>query len=229
VAESSLVDQSQQAAIRASELNRDQSRIELQRAENNVKLMSIKAPMNGIVVMQSIVRNGEFGQVREGDQVFPGMPFMQIVDPSSMVLDATVNQVDAEHLRLGMKTTIRLDAYPDVRLPGTLVGIGAMSRTSTFRASYVGEIPVRIKINTQDPRLIPDLTGSAEIVLDTVNDQLLVPRAAVFEEADGSYVYVRAPEGWTRRKVELGLINHVGASVRSGVQKGDLIALQRPI
>ena len=37
-----------------------------------------------------------------------------VVDPSSMVLNATVNQVDAERLRLGMKATVRIDAYPDV-------------------------------------------------------------------------------------------------------------------
>ncbi|HEY2011977.1 MAG TPA: hypothetical protein VGH38_00690, partial [Bryobacteraceae bacterium] len=69
VAESSLVEESQRAAIRSSELNRDQSKIELQRAETNVQRMTIKSPMDGIVVMASIVRNGEFGQIREGDQV----------------------------------------------------------------------------------------------------------------------------------------------------------------
>jgi HlyD family secretion protein len=229
VAESALVDQSQRAAIRSSELNRDQSRIELQRAEMNVQLMTVKAPMAGIVVMQSIVRNGEFGQVREGDQVFPGMAFMQIVDPSSMVLNATVNQVDAERLRLGMKATVRLDAYPELRLPGTLVGIGAMSRTSTFRASYVGEIPIRIKIEGSDPRLIPDLTGSAEIELDRVKETLIIPRSSIVDEADGSYVFVQSPEGWTRRRVELGLANYTHSSVRSGVQKGEVIALQHPL
>ena len=229
VAESALVDESQRAAIRSSELNRDQSRIELHRAENNVKQLSIKAPMSGIVVMQSIFRNGEFGQVREGDQVFPGMPFMQIVDTSSMVLNATVNQVDAEKLRLGMKALVRLDAYPELRLTGKLEGVGAMSKTSTFRASFVGEIPIRIKIDGADSRLIPDLTASAEVELETVNDTLLLPRTALFDEADGSYVFVRSPEGWTRKKVELGPASFTHASIRSGVQKGDVVALQRPI
>ena len=143
VYEASLVIEQQAAQIRVQQLNLDQSAIELKRAEMNVQRMTIKTPMDGIVVMQSIVRNGEFGQIREGDQVFAGQPFMQIVDPSSMVLNATVNQVDAEKLRLGMKCNIRLDAYPDIEMPGTLIGIGALSKTSTFRASYVGEIPVR--------------------------------------------------------------------------------------
>ena len=229
VFETSLVEESARAAIRASELNRDQAKIELQRAETNVQRMTIKSPMDGIVVMASIVRNGEFGQIREGDQVNAGQPFVTIVDPRSMVLNATVNQVDAERLRLGMKSSIRLDAYPGVELPGTLIGIGAMSKTSTFRASYVGEIPVRIKIEKTDPRLIPDLTGSAEIVLNAENGGIVAPRGAVFSEDNGAYVYVQGPEGWTRKKVDLGLASFTAVSIRSGLQQGDVIALQRPM
>src|SRR6185369_4863119 len=166
VFESSLVEESQRAQIRISQLNLDQSKIELQRAQNNVDKMTIKAPMDGIVVMASIVRNGEFGQIREGDQVNAGQPYVSIVDPTSMVLEAAINQVDAERLRLGDLADVRVDAYSDVVLPGALTGIGAMAKTSNFRATYVGEIPIRIQIGRMDPHLIPELTGNAEIVLN---------------------------------------------------------------
>jgi HlyD family secretion protein len=229
VYEASLVIEQQQAQIRVQQLNLDQSAIELKRAEMNVQRMTIKTPMDGIVVMQSIVRNGEFGQIREGDQVFAGQPFMQIVDPTSMVLNATVNQVDAEKLRLGMKCNIRLDAYPDIEMPGTLIGIGALSKTSTFRASYVGEIPVRVKIGRIDSRVIPDLTGSAEIELNTERNTLLAPREAVFEENGNPVVFLQGPEGWIRKPVELGVVNFTTVAIHSGVQKGDVIALQRPM
>jgi multidrug resistance efflux pump len=211
-------------------LNQEQARMEMDRAENNVKRMTIQAPMDGIVVMATIVRNGtEFGQIREGDNVFAGQTFMTIVDPSSMVLNATVNQVDAERLRLGMKSTIRLDAYPDMELPGSLIGIGAMSKTSTFRAGYVGEIPVRINIEKSDPRLIPDLTGSSEVVLNSEKDTLMAPRAAVFDEGGESFVFVQGVEGWIRKKVDLGVTSFTTVAIRAGVQKGEMIALQRPL
>ena len=229
VAEAALVDESQRAQVRSNELNRDQSKIEMARAENNVKKMVVKAPMDGIVVMQSIVRDGDFGQIREGDQVAAGQPFVQIVDPSSMVLDATVNQVDAEKLRLGMKATIHLDAYGDIELPGTLTGIGAMAKPSTFRARYVSEIPIRIKLHRTDTRVIPDLTGSAEIVLSSEQNTMVAPRSAVFAEADGSYVFVQGPAGWIKKRVELGLPSFTQVAIRSGLQKGDVVALQRPM
>src|SRR4051794_16852501 len=229
VAESALVDESQRAAIRSSELNFQQSKLELQRSENNVQRMTIKAPMDGIVVMGNIVLNGELRQIREGDTVAAGQPFMSIVDPSSMVLNATVNQVDAERLRLGMRATIRLDAYPDLQLPGSLMGIGAMSKTSTFRAAHVGEIPVRVKIEKTDPKVIPDLTGSAEIVMQMETTSLVAPRTAVFDEDGASVVFVQKPEGWEKKKVDLGLSSFTHVAIRSGLQQGDVIATQRPM
>jgi multidrug resistance efflux pump len=229
VAESALVDESQRAAIRSSELNREQSKLEMQRAQTNVERMTIKAPIDGIVVMGNLVLNGELRQIREGDQVAAGQPFMSIVDPTSMVLNATVNQVDAERLRLGMRASVRLDAYPELALPGSLIGIGAMSKTSTFRASYVGEIPVRLKIEKLDARVIPDLTGSAEIVLQQETSTLVAPRSAVFDENGAAVVFVQKPEGWEKKKVDLGLTSFTNVSIKSGVQKGDVLAIQRPL
>src|SRR5262249_49118713 len=57
--EASMVEDSQKSQIRISELNRDQAKIELQRADMNVQRMTVKAPIDGIVVMATIVRNGE--------------------------------------------------------------------------------------------------------------------------------------------------------------------------
>src|ERR1017187_6719423 len=102
--EDDLLDQQQRAQIRAIELNRDQSQLELQRSQTNVAKMTMTAPRDGIVVMNSIVRNNEFGTVREGDTVRAGQPFMFIVDPTSMILSASVNQVDAERMRLRMRS-----------------------------------------------------------------------------------------------------------------------------
>jgi len=229
LAESALVDESQRAAIRSSELNREQSKIEMQRAQNNVERMTIKAPIDGIVVMGNLVLNGELRQIREGDQVAAGQPFMSIVDPSSMVLNATVNQVDAERMRLGMRAGIRLDAYTELALPGSLIGIGAMSKTSTFRASYVGEIPIRLKLEKIDTRVIPDLTGSAEIVLQSETATLVAPRSAVFDDNGNSVVFIQKPEGWEKKKVDLGLESFTNVSIKSGVQKGDVLAVQRPL
>ena len=104
-----------------------------------------------------------------------------------------------------------------------------MAKASTFRARYVGEIPIRIKLEKMDSRVIPDLTGSAEIVLNSERNITMAPRSAVFAEEGGAYVFVQGPEGWIKKKVELGLTSFTMIAVRSGLQKGDVVALQRPM
>ena len=147
-----------------------------------------------------------------------------------MVLNATVNQVDAERLRLGMRATIRLDAYPDLQLPGSLTGIGAMSKTSTFRAGFVGEIPVRLKIEKTDPRVIPDLTGSARNRHATRDDDAGGAALGRVRRNGTSVVFVQKPRGLGEEESRpRALTSFTHVAIRSGVQKGDVIATQRPM
>jgi HlyD family secretion protein len=229
VVEDKLLIESQRAQVKAAEIDRDQAKIEMQRAVANVDKLIMKAPMEGIIVMQSIFRGGDFGQIKEGDQVYSGQMFMTIVDPSSMVLNATVSQVDAEKLRINAKAMVKLDAYPDIQVPATVIGIGAMAKTSPFRASWVSDIPVRLKLDRVEARIIPDLTASAEIILRSERETLIAPRAGVFRENGASFVFVQGPAGWTRKDVEVGLTTHVWVAVRNGLRKGEVIALQRPM
>jgi multidrug resistance efflux pump len=223
-----LFDASQAAQMRNSEIELQQAKIELQRAQLNVDRMVLKAPIDGIVVMQTIVRGGEFGQIRKGDQIASGMFFMSIVDPSSMVVLSTVNQADSEALRLGQKAQVHLDAYPELELPATITGIGAMTKPGGWRANWVRELPVRLKLDRIEPRVIPDLTASADVVLASQPNTLIVPREALFQDSGSPFVYLRGPAGWIRREVEIGLENNIAVSVRGGLRKGDVLAAQRP-
>jgi multidrug resistance efflux pump len=225
--EVSAFEESQEASLRSSQFNLDQARSELQRAERNIVKMTIHAPIDGMTVLANIVLNNETRQVREGDQIFAGQPFLSIIDPRAMILKANVNQVDAERLRLGMKASVSLDAYPELHVPASVEGIGAMAVASTFRANYVGDIPVRVKIDARDVRLIPDLTGSAEVTLAVEDDAPVAPRSAVFADAGGSFVYVKTVEGWKRQSVELGVASYTDVAVKSGVRTGEVIALRK--
>jgi multidrug efflux pump subunit AcrA (membrane-fusion protein) len=229
--EDDLLDQEQRAKTIGIELNRNQAQLELQRAESNIKRMTVTAPIDGFVVMATLVRNGEFGTVRVGDQVRPGQPIMYIENPKSMVVNADLNQVDAQSLRMGMQAVVHLDAYEDIALPATLSNIGAMAEDSTFRASYVSKIPLQLKLGKTDPRVIPDLSASADILLKSERDTLFVPREAVFEENGKQLVFVQdpaKPRGWVRRQVETGLASATRVAIHSGVKLGEVIALQRP-
>jgi multidrug resistance efflux pump len=229
-AEAKFFDVGLQAQLRNAEIDVQQARIDLRRAEANADRMVLKSPIDGLLVVQSTYRGNEFQQIQEGDQLWPGMQFVQIVDVSSMVVNANVNQVDVEKLRIGAKARVRFDAFPDLELPAHVFSIGAVTRTGGPRQAFVKEIPVRLKLDALDPRVIPDLSVSADVEVETVQQATLAPLAAVFSDDGGrtSYVFVRNGEVWDRRAVRLGLRNNLMTAVESGVRPGEVLALDRP-
>jgi len=218
------------AQWRIGELERGESKIELARAEANAERMLVRAPMDGITVMTQTLRGDQFGQIQQGDNVFAGMMFMRIVDPDSMIVNATINQADSERLRIGAKARVRFDAYPDLELPAHVYSIAAMPRSGGFRGTYVKEVPLVLKLDKLDPRVIPDLSVSADVVLEREEQATVAPLEAVFRDgAQGApFAFLRGPRGWERREVELGMANNVAVAVRSGLRPGEVVAAERP-
>jgi len=220
----------EKAQIRTAELEVKQAEVELRRAENNVDKLVAKAPIDGMLVHLNVFRGGEFGQVREGDELWGGMPFVQIVEPDSMVIDAKVNQVDADKIRIGQRAHVRFDAFPDLVLPARVYSVGTVAVARQYRQEYVKEVPVLLKLEQMDPRVIPDLSASVEIVIEKEDKAVTVPAEALFTDPGDPqrYVYVKSGAGWRKRPVEIGLRNHVAAAVRSGLEPGEVVALRRP-
>ena len=229
VAQGRFIDQQEQAQLKFAELEFKSLELEYRRSEQNADRMLAKANIDGMTVMQSIFRGSEYAQIQQGDQIYPGQFFMQVVDPNTMIINASVNQVDGEKLRIGMKARVRFDAYPGLEVPAHLVSIAAVPKSGGMRANFVREIPVKLKIDRMDPRIIPDLSCSVDVVMEQVEDSTLAPLSAVFrDEATGkSYVYVKNGEAWVRREIEVGPGNYLMVPVK-GVSKGDTIALDEP-
>ncbi len=228
--EVTLLEESQKAQLHAAQIDRNQGQMELERAQHNVQLMLVRAPMDGIVVLQTIYRGGDMGPAQQGDQLYSGRVFMQVIDQRSMLLNATVNQVDGERIRLGMKAKVHLDAYPGMEFPGRVTGINALSQTSYRRPDYKGDITVRVKIDAVDEHVIPDISGSADVVLASEEKAAIAPLSAIYRDGSDNrpYVYVETAEGWTRRVVTVGLHDNIYAGIRSGLAAGDVIALSQP-
>jgi multidrug efflux pump subunit AcrA (membrane-fusion protein) len=178
--------------------------------------------------MQTTWRGGDFGQIQRGDQLWPGQFYMQVVDPRSMVINATVNQVDVQNLRLGQKARIHFDAYPGLELPAHVDSIAAVTKPGMFRAQFVKEVAVRLKLDAMDNRVIPDLSVSAEIIEDADGSApALAPIGAIFNDSK-PHVFVQTGSGWQRRDVEIGLKNNLDAVVKGGIKPGEVVALDPP-
>lgn len=230
------VDVGEKATMKVADLELAAANLELRRAQANADRMIIKAPMDGLVVVQTTYSGGEMKPIQQGDQVFPGMMFMQVVDPSSMIINASVNQVDIQNLRLGQRARVSFDAFPGLVLPAHLVTIGAITKTSGMRGSFKKEVAVRLRLDKLDPRIIPDLSVSADIVLEEAASATVVPAEALMSDNSTAgaepkpFVMVRNAAGiWERRDVQLGVVSNTHAAIRGGVKPGEIVALEPPL
>lgn len=150
------------ASIRILEIQRDRTRETMLHAQKNAELMQIRAPIDGIVVLNSIWKQGTMGEVKEGDQVRPGVPFMQVVDPSVMQVHALVNQEDIVGLKVGQTARVHLDAYPEFEMKGRLESLDPMGQHGDFSAK-LRKFTAIFSIQGSDPRLMPDLSAAVDV------------------------------------------------------------------
>jgi len=151
-----------QASIHILEIQRDRTRETMLHAQANSALMEIHAPIDGIVVLNTIWKQGSMGEVQEGDQVRPGVPFMEVVDPAVMEVRVPVNQEDLLALKMGEKAQVHLDAYGDLVLPGQLKSIDPMGTPGDFSAR-LRKFSATFSIQGHDPRLMPDLSAAVDV------------------------------------------------------------------
>src|SRR5207248_9290676 len=98
------------STIRIQEIQRDRALEAMRYAQGNAAKMVVHSPMEGVVVYNTIWLGGRMGTVQQGDQVRPGVPFLQVVDPSRMEVRVELNQVDVLKIHLGQRAQMHLDA-----------------------------------------------------------------------------------------------------------------------
>ena len=213
----------------------------LERTATDLEKMKLRSPVSGLVVIESMFRRDSTAQTSAGDQVNPGSYFMRIVDLSKMAVFASINQADAQLVEIGSPAEVRLDAYPAAVFPGRVSSMGAVAAavgssgggrgprggSRSSGGQWVKQVAVEIEILTEDDRIKPDLSASADILIAAADDAVVVPRAAVGSSADGEVVWVQQGERFDRRPVEIGMQSDTEVTVLSGLSAGEVIAAQR--
>ena len=210
------------AAVHIVEIQRDRAKAAMEYAQGNAAKMVVHSPMQGVVVYNTIWLGGRMGTVQEGDQVRPGVPFLQVVDPSQMEVRVEVNQVDLRNVHLGQKAEMHLDAYPGLALPATLEQLSPLGHQGQF-SELVRTFAMQFAVQGQDPRLLPDLSAALDLDLGSAGKELVVPRQSVACEEKKCFAWVKDGSSFDKREVKVGPTNDLEAVIVSGLAEGDVV------
>jgi HlyD family secretion protein/macrolide-specific efflux system membrane fusion protein len=139
-----------------------------------------------------------------------------------MEVRAMVSQSDLDRVHAGQAATVRFDAYPGMSLPAVLTEVSPLGEQGKF-SDKIRTFSVLFAIQGNDPRLLPDLSAALDIVQQSSDSALVVPRSAIGRESSGDFLWVKSSTGYDKRPIKLGPISDTEAVILSGVSSGDIV------
>jgi RND family efflux transporter MFP subunit len=226
---------SNQADMERERQKKDKTVRDAVRAKSYLSRMVLRAPHDGIVnILPNFRSSGSFGSTpppfKEGDQAWTGAAIAEIPDLSQMRLELKLDEVDRGKIKVGQKIKVRVDAIPDKEFQAELDWISPIAAV-TWRGMGLTDklFPARATLKNLDPRLRPGMTGSAEIVIRSQANTLLIPARASFSHNNRPAVWLQVGGDFVIRPIEVGERNDNDIIVKSGLKPGDIVALENPI
>ncbi len=246
-------------AVAEAQANVDAAQASVDQIEDEIAACTLKSPISGTVLQVASVNGGETSNSSSSSassnsssnsSVGSGNTVSVIANLGSdeFLVSANVAQADIGQLKKGQSATISLGTGGPV-LTGKVDTIGYQPQTENGVTLY----PVTIKVNApdnQDVHLLPGESVSVSVAVQSRENVLMLPTAAVVSQHGQTGVYVQAsqnkgaepsgtmsanegsgfpgtriPDGLTFVPVQVGLYGDNTVEIRSGLKQGERVAI----
>jgi HlyD family secretion protein len=191
----------------------ESAQLALERGRARLEKMRLIAPLAGTVVRV---------EVSEGEMVSAYRPVVVMADLTSLQIIAEIDEIDVAEVAPGQEVEIRLDAYPQQTLTGTIVSLAPAA--SPQRGSTVYEAVVKFDAGGLTLRL--GMGANLRIITLGKEGVLLVPNRAI--QPIGRRKVVKVLEGRSIREVEVltGLSNESETEIVEGLAEDQKILIE---
>jgi HlyD family secretion protein len=147
----------------------------------------------------------------EGELINAQTPIAIVGDASQFILDLQVDEYDIRKIKIGQQIILSLDSYKGQAFEAIVRKMEPImnnqSRSFRVEASFI----------TKPPDLYPNLNVEANIVTNSKQNALTIPRAYLLNE---HYVVLKNGQ---KRKVEVGLMDYERVEIVQGLSENDII------
>jgi HlyD family secretion protein len=156
VTEADLTKSQARVGVLRAQLKQNQAQFEtakhdVRHAAEVVDQYEIHAPFGGIVVERDAQPGEMISPLSVGGFTRTGI--CTLVDMDSIEVEVDVNESFIGRVHPGMAVSAVLDAYPDWKIPASVIGIVPAANREK------GTVKVRIGITKKDPRILPDMAA----------------------------------------------------------------------
>lgn len=149
-------------------MRQDFNRLELQRQQIDMELADrqIRSPIDAVI-------DKTFGNSQEF--ISPGRRLVMLHNPNDIWIDANIKETQLRHIQIGMKATVTIDAFPDLKFEAIVFGIDNAT-TSEFAllpnpnpsgnfTKVTQRLRIKLSIEQTDGLLKPGMM--AQVSIDT--------------------------------------------------------------
>lgn len=220
-------------AQKASQLARARSRVleteaRLTAFSELIDACVIHASGAGLVVYEEFLGANPRRKIRVGDRVYSTQGLITIPEVDRLVIETSVSEAEVRRVKPGQTATVRAEAFPDLKLTGTVTRVGTLATTSINRPFEEKRFDLIISLDQAPADLRPEMTARADIIVGSKSRVLVVPVTAVFEQQGRSVVYVLGGSGLEARVVDAGDSSDQIVEILSGLREGERVSLNRP-
>jgi len=165
-----------------------------------------KSPITGIV-NHLYLDEGEYADI--------GKPIVDIVNIDKIKINVRVPELDVRFVKKGQQTSVKIDAFPDRTLIGTVdfVSFKADPATKTFL--------VRSIIDNPDHDIRPGMIGRVAFVRRVIADAVAAPLFTLVDKGGERIVFVEKDGVAESRTISIGVIEGDRVQITSGLNAGD--------
>jgi len=215
-----------ESEIEAQKIVVAQKQNALTEAYENLEKYTIKAPVSGAVAGLTVKR---------GDSLTSGTTVATLVSNQKTAV-ISLNEVDVAKVKVDNKATLTFDALEDLTISGTVTSVDMIGSSSQNVVTY----DVHIAFDTQDDRILPGMSVTADIVTEIKTDILMVNSNAIQSRDNIYYVQkfdqtfsdtemisgVTSSVAPTAVDVEVGISNDTDTEIVSGLSEGNQVIIR---
>jgi HlyD family secretion protein len=148
-------------------------------AEQTLSNYTITAPFDGVMASVSV----DIGSSAVMASANSSSALGTIVTDKKLA-QIVLNETDVVKVHLGQTAKVTFDAVEGLSVTGTVVEINTLGTVTSGVVTY----KVKVAFSADDPRVLPNMSVSVDILSDTKDDVLYVPNQAIKRDATGYYV-----------------------------------------
>jgi len=207
-----LRDGADELEIRTKENDIKKKEETLKSAKEELASCYIYAPFDGVVATINY---------EKGDDVSSGSEIITVITKKK-VAEISLNEIDISKIKIAQKVNIIFDAIDDLNITGEVIGIDTLGTVNQGVVSY----NIKIAFDIDDERVKSGMSVTADIIVDSRQNVLVIPVSAIKTINEISYVQTLENNLSVQKEVEVGLANDIFIEVLSGLEKGEEVITQ---